>query len=108
VRLADRFLAGFSTERVRLATQRQQLAGELETLRARETNLRIQIEGHGGGRLAEIEREVAQGEKERIARMARHQNFSELLRSRYVLGWSNERKIEALLAAARRRPPKPG
>jgi uncharacterized protein YPO0396 len=80
VRLADRLLAGFSAERVGLTTHRRQLAGELETLRAQETNLRIQIEGHGGGRLAEIEREIAQGEKERIARMARHQGFSDLLR----------------------------
>jgi uncharacterized protein YPO0396 len=79
VRLADRLLAGFSAERVRLTTQRQQLADDLETLRAQETGLCVQIEGHGGGRLAEIEREISQRENDRSARMARHQSFSDLL-----------------------------
>ena len=79
VRLADGLLAGLSAERVRLTARRQQLAEELETLRAQETNLRIQIAGHGGDRLTQIQREIDQKETERVARMARHRSFSEML-----------------------------
>jgi uncharacterized protein YPO0396 len=79
VRLADRLLAGFSAERVGLTTQRRQLAEELGTLRAHESDLLIRIAGHGGDRLTQIEREISQKESERIARMARHQSFGALL-----------------------------
>jgi len=80
VRLVTGLLADLDSERTRLTAQRKLLADDLEALRAQETSLCVQIEGHGGGRLAEIEREISEREKERIARMARYQNFNELLR----------------------------
>jgi uncharacterized protein YPO0396 len=79
VRLADGLLAVFSAERARLTTRRRQLAEELETLRAQERDLVVQIAGHGGDRLTQIEREIGQKENERVARTARYQSFSDLL-----------------------------
>jgi uncharacterized protein YPO0396 len=79
-RLADGLLADLEARRVRLTVRRQQLGDELETLRTRETNLSVQIAGHGGSRLAEIEREIEENGRTRDARMRRHENFGELLR----------------------------
>lgn len=79
VRLAEGLLAKRQEERMRLTAQRKQLDERLETLRGRETDLRIQIAGHGGDRLSRIEAEISQKESERAARLARCQNFSQLL-----------------------------
>jgi uncharacterized protein YPO0396 len=80
VRLVDGLLADLAAERIRLHAGLKQLDGELKGLRARETSLSVQIAGHGGGRLAEIEREIHESGKTRDTRLRRHQNCAELLR----------------------------
>ena len=45
------------SERTRLTLDRRQLEERLEDLRARETDLNVERAGHGGNRLAEIERQ---------------------------------------------------
>jgi uncharacterized protein YPO0396 len=77
--LLDRSLADLYSERAGLTAQRDDLSTQLTGLRERETSLRVELAGHGGNRLAEIERQIADCEKTRAARMARHQRFTELL-----------------------------
>jgi uncharacterized protein YPO0396 len=77
--LADRLLAKLQEERTRLTALREQFDEELETLRGRETDLRIEIAGHGGDRLARIENEISQKDSERVTRLRRHEAFSGLL-----------------------------
>jgi uncharacterized protein YPO0396 len=79
VRLAGEVLSKLRAERVRLTAGRQQLDDTLVTLRAGETGLQIRIAGHGGSRLAEIEREMAEKGKARDDRKRRHDSFGELL-----------------------------
>jgi uncharacterized protein YPO0396 len=79
-RLADGLLAKLQEERTRLTARRQQLDKELATLRAEETDLQVRIAGHGGSRLAEIEREIDEKGKARDDRKRRYDNFGELLR----------------------------
>jgi uncharacterized protein YPO0396 len=79
VRLADKLLVELEAERTRLTARRRRLDDELETLRTRETSVRVQIAGHGGGRLAEIEREIEENGKLRDSRRRRHETFGELL-----------------------------
>jgi uncharacterized protein YPO0396 len=80
VRLVEGLLASLSAEQTRLTVQRKLLDDNLEALRKRETSLSVQIAGHGGGRLAEIEREIEESGKERDARIRRHHRFGDLLR----------------------------
>jgi uncharacterized protein YPO0396 len=80
VRLAGELLAKLQTERLRLTVRREQLAEGLKTLREDETRLQLQIAGHGGSRLAEIEREIDEKGKTRDARRRRCDDFGELLR----------------------------
>ena len=77
--LLDRMLENLSSERRGLTAQRDGLGEQLKRLRERETQLRVDRAGHGGNRLAEIERQMAEGEKTRAARMARAQRFGNLL-----------------------------
>ena len=77
--LLDRLLENLSSERRGLTAQRDGLGEQLKGLRERETQLRVDRAGHGGNRLAEIERQMAEGEKTRAARMARAQRFGNLL-----------------------------
>jgi uncharacterized protein YPO0396 len=79
VRLADKLLSRLQEERRRLTAARQQLDEGLETLRGTETDLRIEIAGHGGDRLARIESEISQKDNERVHRARRHEAFSGLL-----------------------------
>jgi uncharacterized protein YPO0396 len=81
VRLASQLLAKLGTERQRLTLEREQLAEGLKTLRARETDLQIEIAGHGGDRLTRIESEIGQLDAERATRTRRHDAFSALLRA---------------------------
>ena len=80
VQLASGLLAKLHEERRRLTARRQQLDEELATLRGRETDLQIEIAGHGGSRLAEIEREIDEKSKTRDDRKRRCDSFGELLR----------------------------
>jgi uncharacterized protein YPO0396 len=77
--LLDGLLENLSSERTGLTVQRDDLAEQLKGLRERETQLRVDRAGHGGSRLAEIERQIDDGEKIRAARMARAQRFGNLL-----------------------------
>lgn len=60
VRLAEGLLANLCTERTRLTAKRQQLDEDLKKFRGRETDLQIEIAGHGGDRLVRIESEIGQ------------------------------------------------
>lgn len=77
--LLDRMLADLSSERSRLTLQRYDLADQLEGLRERAATLRVERAGHGGNRLAEIERQIADNQATKDARLARYQRFGELL-----------------------------
>jgi uncharacterized protein YPO0396 len=79
VRLAEGVLAKLQEERMRLTAQRGQIAEGLKALREDETRLQVQIAGHGGGRLAEIEREITEKEATRDDRKRRYENFRGLL-----------------------------
>jgi uncharacterized protein YPO0396 len=73
--LLDQLLAAVSAERSELDGTRTRLEAGLTTLRERERGLDLQRAGHGGGRLAEIERQIRDGEAEgarRIERAARY------------------------------------
>jgi uncharacterized protein YPO0396 len=72
-------LARLSTERTGLTAALEDLSGRLLKLRERETDLNVQRAGHGGNRLAEIERRIADCEKLRGARAARSDTFAKLL-----------------------------
>jgi uncharacterized protein YPO0396 len=77
--LLDGVLKELSSERMGLAVQREGLDEQLKGLRERETQLRVERAGHGGNRLAEIERQIDAEEKIRAARMTRAQRFGGLL-----------------------------
>jgi uncharacterized protein YPO0396 len=72
-------LRDLSAERTGLTAVRDTLGQRLKDLRGRETQLHVERAGHGGGRLAEIERQLEESEKTRAARMARAQRFGALL-----------------------------
>jgi uncharacterized protein YPO0396 len=78
-KLLDGLLNNLSSERTVLTVQRDGLEDQLKGLRERETQLRVERAGHGGNRLAEIERQIEAEEKARAARMARAQRFGALL-----------------------------
>jgi uncharacterized protein YPO0396 len=77
--LLDGLLENLSSERMGLTVQRDDLDDQLKGLRERETQLRVERAGHGGNRLAEIERQIDAEDKTRAARMARAQRFGTLL-----------------------------
>ena len=77
--LLDGLLKNLSSERTGLTVQRDGLEDQLKGLRERETQLRVERAGHGGNRLAEIERQIDEEEKTRAARMTRAQRFGTLL-----------------------------
>jgi uncharacterized protein YPO0396 len=72
-------LTGIATERAKLDAQRQELETALAQLRDRETNLRVELAGHGGTRLAEIERQLAECDQTCLARMGKAERFAALL-----------------------------
>ncbi len=77
--LVDRLLADLSTERTRLRAELTDLATRLKDLRARERALDIELAGHGGNRLAEIDRLLADGEAACRDRMDKAERFGKLL-----------------------------
>ncbi len=78
-RLLDAQLLEFSSERFRLTADRDQLDSRLTDLREQQTALNIERAGHGGNRLAEIERKIAAAEETRASRVTRHHRFAQLL-----------------------------
>jgi uncharacterized protein YPO0396 len=72
-------LGNFTAERDRLSASLSTLSDRLRGLRERETQLNIDRAGHGGNRLAEIERQIAEADKARASRAARAQSFGNLL-----------------------------
>jgi len=77
--LTGQELTGIATERAKLDAQRQELEIALAQLRDRETNLRVELAGHGGNRLAEIERQLAECDQACQARMGKAERFAALL-----------------------------
>ena len=78
-RLVDRLLTDLSTERSSLRAQLTDLATRLKDLRQRERSLDIELAGHGGNRLAEIDRLIKDGEAACRDRMDRAERFAKLL-----------------------------
>jgi uncharacterized protein YPO0396 len=72
-------ITGIATERVRIQAQRDDLEATLKRLRGRETNLRVELAGHGGNRLAEIERQLTECEEARVSRLGKAERFAALL-----------------------------
>ena len=77
--LVDRLLADLSTERTGLHAHLTELATRLKALRQRETDLAVELAGHGGNRLAEIDRLLADGEAACRDRMDKAERFGKLL-----------------------------
>ena len=77
--LLDRLLIDLYSERAQLDAQLNQLEVRLKELRERETNLRIELAGNGGNRLAEIERQLTEADATCTKRMERAERFSKLL-----------------------------
>ncbi len=79
LRLVAGLLSDLYTERTRLTVQADQICGQLKDLRERETALNVSRAGHGGNRLAELERQIREARESRDARLTRAQKFGELL-----------------------------
>ncbi len=77
--LTERELTEISSERDRLRARREDLEAALARLRERETNLRVELAGHGGSRLAEIERQLTECDEARKSRMEKAERFAALL-----------------------------
>ena len=78
-RLTGVELTEIATERARMQAQRDDLEGALGRLRRQETNLRVELAGHGGNRLAEIERQLTDCDAARVSRLGRAERFAALL-----------------------------
>ena len=78
-RLTGAELTEIATERVRMQARRDDLEGALGRLRQQETNLRVELAGHGGNRLAEIERHLTECDAARVSRLGRAERFAALL-----------------------------
>jgi uncharacterized protein YPO0396 len=77
--LTGRELNEIATDRARLHAQRDELETTLARLRDHETNLRVELAGHGGNRVAEIERQLADCDQVSQARMGKAERFAALL-----------------------------
>ncbi len=77
--LVDRLLDDLSSERAQLRAQLTELGTRLKDLRSRERSLDIELAGHGGNRLAEIDRLRKEGEAACRDRMDRAERFGKLL-----------------------------
>jgi uncharacterized protein YPO0396 len=77
--LTARELNEIATEQARLHARRDGLEATLAQLRGRETDLRVELAGHGGNRLAEIERQLADCDQTCQARMGKAERFAALL-----------------------------
>ena len=77
--LVDRLLADLSTERTGLHAQLTDLTTRLKDLRSTERALDIELAGHGGSRLAEIDRLLRDNEAASRDRMEKAERFGKLL-----------------------------
>jgi uncharacterized protein YPO0396 len=77
--LLDASLSSLDAERSRLSATLGQLSSRLVKLRESETDLQVRRAGHGGNRLAEIERQIAEADQARAARLDRAKRFGALL-----------------------------
>jgi len=73
-------LDALQSQRIKLAAQQDDLATALKALRQQETDLQVRRAGHGGNRLADIERQISSSEDDRDARRTRATAFSDLLK----------------------------
>jgi uncharacterized protein YPO0396 len=78
-RLTSQELMEISTQRARLQAERADLEATLAGLRDRETNLRVHLAGHGGNRLAEIERQLADCAEASRSRRDKAERYGRLL-----------------------------
>lgn len=76
----ETLLAELTARRARLDARRGELESQLRVLRDRVGTLLVELAGHGGNRLAEIDRQIADGETARTARMRKSEQFAELLK----------------------------
>jgi uncharacterized protein YPO0396 len=77
--LLDGLLTGFHIEREWLDAQRAGLETRLKDLRERDRDLGIELAGHGGHRLVEIERKITESEAACETRMRKAEQFAALL-----------------------------
>jgi uncharacterized protein YPO0396 len=77
--LLHRLLTDLYAERTGLEARRTDLEARLKDLRVRERSLDIELAGHGGNRIAELERQIAEGDVDCARRMERSERFSQLL-----------------------------
>jgi uncharacterized protein YPO0396 len=77
--LSDAELSTLSSERARLDARRTAIDDELSGLRERDTSLRVELAGHGGSRLAEIERQLQDCDRACADRIAKAERFADLL-----------------------------
>ena len=77
--LTDTELTEISAARARMHAQRADLEEALAGLRDRETNLRVELAGHGGNRLTELDRQLTECEQACHSRMAKAERFAALL-----------------------------
>jgi uncharacterized protein YPO0396 len=73
-------LDALQSQRTQLAARQDDLATILEALRQQATDLQVQRAGHGGNRLADIERQINSNEDDRDARRTRARTFGDLLK----------------------------
>src|SRR5258708_2800708 len=73
-------IAALTAQRARLDAGRGELESQLTVLRDRVGTLLVELAGHGGNRLAEIDRQIVDGETARAARMRKSEQFAELLK----------------------------
>ena len=74
-------LSDISAGQARLQVRRGEIETTLTRLREREMNLHVELAGHGGNRLTEIDRQLTECDEARQARMAKAERFAELLAS---------------------------
>jgi uncharacterized protein YPO0396 len=77
--LLEESLGNLATERTRLSATLSTLSSRLRDLDEHKTRLEVARAGHGGNRLADIERQIGESEQARAARVARAKNFGKLL-----------------------------
>ena len=108
-RLTETDLDRLAAERDRHQARLTDLDARLNGLREQERNLQIQLAGHGGNRLAEIERQLAEAGTAAETRLEKATRFSGLLVAAGLGGVENagqfaarRREIAAVSAAASR------
>ena len=77
--LLDSSLARLQGEQERLSARLDQLSAYIGKRRERETSLHVEIAGHGGSRLSEIERQIDDTQRTREERTTRAGRFGTLL-----------------------------